>query len=358
MKKMIRTFHPVGHGAFYTERFYDEQDKPIFTAVFDCGSDNKKAVKTAINKEFANGNNVIDVLFISHFHNDHVNMIEELINSCKIKRIIIPLLSKKQELQIAIYNYINEGDNYLLKSLNNNKSKITNGETVIINISAQKDKAKQFEKIELGNINNDKKLENPVIFQIGCANWMYIPYWPTIKSKQFEELWDSIKKDPIFHVAIKQNDELDYERLEDLVKTNLDKLKKIYNKIFLNHDNVYSMGLFSGIVHNCHCLYTHGCNRNCLYTGDLMPMKNILETFYGQYLKTVRILQVPHHGSKHNLNNELYKTSKLCIISAGLNDKHGHPDQDVLDAIQDEKSIPIIVTENPKTMQKFEYDLY
>lgn len=36
--KMIRTFHPVGQGAFYTERFYDDiLRKPVFTAVYDCG---------------------------------------------------------------------------------------------------------------------------------------------------------------------------------------------------------------------------------------------------------------------------------------------------------------------------------
>ena len=35
--KLVRTFHPVGHGAFYTERFYDEHDQNIANIVFDCG---------------------------------------------------------------------------------------------------------------------------------------------------------------------------------------------------------------------------------------------------------------------------------------------------------------------------------
>lgn len=44
--KKIRTFHPVGQGAFYTERFYDEgQGKPVFTAVYDCGSVNVRQLK-------------------------------------------------------------------------------------------------------------------------------------------------------------------------------------------------------------------------------------------------------------------------------------------------------------------------
>ena len=36
--KLIRTFHPVGHGAFYTERFYDENVNNIANVVYDCGS--------------------------------------------------------------------------------------------------------------------------------------------------------------------------------------------------------------------------------------------------------------------------------------------------------------------------------
>ena len=33
-----RTFHPVGHGAFYTEQFYsDVTNQQCFTVVFDCG---------------------------------------------------------------------------------------------------------------------------------------------------------------------------------------------------------------------------------------------------------------------------------------------------------------------------------
>ena len=34
--KLIRTFHAVGHGAFYTERFY-EKEINIANIVFDCG---------------------------------------------------------------------------------------------------------------------------------------------------------------------------------------------------------------------------------------------------------------------------------------------------------------------------------
>ena len=39
--RLDRTFWPVGHGAFYTERFYDHVDRCLFTAIYDCGSGNR-----------------------------------------------------------------------------------------------------------------------------------------------------------------------------------------------------------------------------------------------------------------------------------------------------------------------------
>lgn len=39
---VIRTIHPVGQGAFYTEKFYNEgEDNAEHTVVFDCGSKTK-----------------------------------------------------------------------------------------------------------------------------------------------------------------------------------------------------------------------------------------------------------------------------------------------------------------------------
>ena len=35
--RLDRTFWPVGHGAFYTERFFNHVDNNVFTAIYDCG---------------------------------------------------------------------------------------------------------------------------------------------------------------------------------------------------------------------------------------------------------------------------------------------------------------------------------
>ena len=78
--KLVRTFHPVGHGAFYTERFYDEHDQNIANIVFDCGRYEAakegwcyQSYKTWIEDYVKNHSGlvkdgVVDILFISHFH--------------------------------------------------------------------------------------------------------------------------------------------------------------------------------------------------------------------------------------------------------------------------------------------------
>ena len=64
---LTRAIHPVGQGAFYSEIF-SARKKTRFTAVYDCGSNDKEYLKTNIEKF-----GTVDLVFISHFHNDHIN---------------------------------------------------------------------------------------------------------------------------------------------------------------------------------------------------------------------------------------------------------------------------------------------
>ena len=79
---MERIFHPIGHGAFYTERFYENgNDDPLFAAVYDCGSFSYGQLKEIIDTTFKEGDK-INLLFISHFHFDHISMVQHLKSRC------------------------------------------------------------------------------------------------------------------------------------------------------------------------------------------------------------------------------------------------------------------------------------
>ena len=69
---VVRTFHPVGQGGFYTETFDDSTNKSM--VVFDCGGNSKKFMKEYMDSFLPSDKKaIIEAVFISHLHNDHIN---------------------------------------------------------------------------------------------------------------------------------------------------------------------------------------------------------------------------------------------------------------------------------------------
>ena len=70
-----RIFHPIGQGAFYTEKH------PDFNIVYDCGiiqySKHTQLADEVVKNSF-NPKSEIDILFISHFDFDHISKIKVL----------------------------------------------------------------------------------------------------------------------------------------------------------------------------------------------------------------------------------------------------------------------------------------
>lgn len=103
--KIVRTFHPVGQGAFYSERFQLWKPKiETHNIVYDCGVCYKKEKQAVhvVNQAFA-GKDEIDYLFISHLDYDHVSLAYAILP--RVKNIVLPLVSK-EELIIAMMFYV------------------------------------------------------------------------------------------------------------------------------------------------------------------------------------------------------------------------------------------------------------
>ena len=63
--KVTRVIHPVGQGAFYTERI--EYEDCTYNIVYDCGSGNRKKTPKRLERQIASyykKEDVIDILFI------------------------------------------------------------------------------------------------------------------------------------------------------------------------------------------------------------------------------------------------------------------------------------------------------
>lgn len=196
---MERIFHPIGHGAFYTERFYERGNKyPSFTTVYDCGSFSYGQLKSIIDTTFKKGDK-INLLFISHFHFDHISMVQHLKSRCNIDYIIVPILSLSTLVESLIhYAIIGKGLSLtnditgILDDIYNRKD-----DRIII---IDKAEGTGFNAIDIDHIpdelnHNAKRILTNIIF---CyKNWIYIPFVHI--DKKADTLLRKVRTDPHFN---------------------------------------------------------------------------------------------------------------------------------------------------------------
>ncbi len=103
-----RSFHPVGQGAFFTEQFLDDSlGTVLYNVVYDCGS-RSIGIKAQMEPEIRNcfhDKKGVDVLFLSHFDDDHINYVKFLKDEGFLQgtRVFIPMLAEEEWLGIEPY---------------------------------------------------------------------------------------------------------------------------------------------------------------------------------------------------------------------------------------------------------------
>ena len=132
MRKTVlikRIFLPVGQGAFYCECFEDSVSGRRFNFVYDCGARPSVRNIKRVFEDFLYDVSTIDAVFISHFHEDHINGLQFLAKKCKIKRIFFPHM-EDEDLLLMKLDYItrrfeskeihrNDGYRFVMKVLSN-----------------------------------------------------------------------------------------------------------------------------------------------------------------------------------------------------------------------------------------------
>lgn len=95
VEKIVRTFHPVGQGAFYSERFFVKgQSNAQFNVVYDCGTGYGYVTKSqqVVSQSFTK-DDVIDYLFLSHLDYDHISLAKYLMqNVRRVNNIVMPFM--------------------------------------------------------------------------------------------------------------------------------------------------------------------------------------------------------------------------------------------------------------------------
>lgn len=364
--KMTRTFYPVGHGAFYTERFNDKGGERLLTMVYDCGGRSKNIVTNQIKEAFVY-KDIVDWLFISHLHNDHINGVTTLLNHCDVKRIVLPALEDDLIVEALLYNYIET------EEFDNDANKFVEqlligdfGSTKITKVES----FKENKNVPISVVDSESigsVLASGTAIEVKRINWLYYPINLSLSNsvsiiKKLAEVAN------ISSSSFYLNGRLDYNKIRDVVKNiDISKVAKIYQGVFGRKHNSYSMPVVSIAAVCLSAKCTRWCHKigetpmrcltNCLYTGDFeaknkfIELQKVFDKLDIDYSK-IGILQVPHHGSKHNMDADMYKSGKICIISANSGDKK-HPDMLVIQNIQLNNSIPIVVSENESSIQRF-----
>lgn len=390
--KVIRTFHPVGQGAFYSESFH--YNEKIINIIYDCGSlTDLNKVKEEIEKTFSK-DTVIDALFISHFDSDHVNGIPFLITHCNVKNIFFPVISEEDKILLRIKAIIEDTVNYFVNDfLEKPQQAITN----LINLKSEKNDIPKLVAVRTDNediLRNNQDYTDTIYSGTDVSdiissnfknfNWEFVPY-NFKQNERIKELKEQLEKETEYSPE-QLLTLLQYKKDGAHAKNMIKKLRDIYKKIS-GTPNSNSMTLFSGIT-NEHIFEQHLQNykfnnpdslhlknlngekimafRNkfyskaynfkffkntgCLYTGDFDASREeqflSLKTEYNNYWKYIQYIQVPHHGARNNFNDKFIHSDKIYIISAGSKNQYNHPHDEVLREILVKNAHVFIVNEN------------
>ena len=86
-------------------------------------------------------------------------------------------------------------------------------------------------------------------------------------------------------------------------------------------------------------LYMKYGNFTALFTGDMEEegLENVKEVLRASDIKDIILLKVAHHGSRYTNDEEFLKLlkPKLALISCGLDNRYGHPHEEVLERLDD-----------------------
>lgn len=94
------SFEPVGQGLFAHGYLQRDGEKSRFVWVYDCGTSSPfSSLQNRIDL-FANflGGGEIDLLILSHYDQDHVNGVVELVRNSRVRTLVIPYLYPAQRL--------------------------------------------------------------------------------------------------------------------------------------------------------------------------------------------------------------------------------------------------------------------
>lgn len=398
-----RTFYPVGQGAFYSETH--KLGDRTFTMVYDCGSSTlRKNEMVKIIENAFEENSIIDVLFISHFHADHVNGIELLAKRCKIKLVILPLITNEEmvlvnAINLSVYGFdstriferpeifFGKGASFI-GILQTVEEDLVNNERVFLSEfnekiqerSEETDSRREGENIKVATLDEKITERKPSGTRFYISNAVV---GKDVTNKDLTDCWRFI---PFNYRADERMKKFEYAlfkcglTIEDVairiakgcLGEYIARVRKAYKDV-CGGLNESSMILYSGkeridfigtyapsFLHylletekhrHVEVLSWGESQSGCLYMGDINLNRDSIvadiKGKLGQHLNFVGTLQVPHHGSKHNFSADILLPNMFyAVFSCGKENSYKHPSDEVLRQVLAKDIFPLLVIED------------
>jgi hypothetical protein len=374
-----RTFQPVGQGAFYTEQHYEDQ--AVLTVVYDCGSLTLKKehflrkVATALPPD-----SVIDLLFLSHFHADHINGLDELKKRYRIRTVVLPKLTEEARILAKLENYLEYGG--FSTALIDNPQAYFGERTVIIQVEAIDEQGlvtgvENLDAIPIEVLPTDQADEPiipPSIVNSTEGKISTVPSGTPIRLRtRTIPFWEYLPYN--YEFAGRRSEFLKLLETVGIELATLHTLEQVLDKQTplttayrqLDGDlNENSLVVYSGplteevhLLHKglSHAYWPHFYHKvieaGCLYLGDAnlsVPfiVPDLHRRLAHQWPK-IHTIQVPHHGAIKNFNPAIVAAGMHAIISFGTTNSYGHPSTYVIGQLNRLGATPALVTEQLET---------
>lgn len=410
-----RTFHPVGQGAFYSERFTFDQNFDFLT-IYDCGTDleNKKLgpkdqilshLESRIDQDLgtanpATGKHDVQLLFLSHFDQDHICGVHTL----NPRTVVIPLLTQDEITCYELLDFLQVTK--INWNLLRNPKRFFGNRTKVIGIEPDEEDSNLPEQPDAIEINEEGIIRNvnasttylseqssnvdmtvPSGTPIRLRNlWQYIAFNPKIsKLNEFKRAltaagwnWDTLADDLKSNLSKDKVKELRdiYKNISPTGKLDLNTTSllvysgptEVFRHIHIKGWRINPALCSNGDVFEESDLIRHLFYRHiaCMYFGDWKIIRNKLLEYYNQIPSNgnqIGIVQIPHHGSGYNNGHYALKyltnpSRIISVISVGNDNRHRHPSNKTISDIMRLGSHILLVTDDTSSAFITVWELY
>lgn len=397
--------HSVGQGLMSSGvlKFCQDsgQRSTLLTTVFDCGTvtgDVEERDKRICMELGQLECSTIDVLYISHFDEDHVNGLPLLIPRFRPTKIVMPAVSAAERLMRIVATrssdellQVSEVTWNLVLDPVSHLEQMTDGESELIVLEPNIDES----------VGSSEPLEPPDASSAGAP----LVALPTGKNLGRGVVWSSEGetmwllrpwvqpavglRTHAFIEALGCSDEAAFNRalpkLLEKIETERGRIRAAYEKVVPRKTdlmNFTSLCLYSGpppslkfdadseecedcgslvslFLGCCYTSESRGSVRVCpekpgwISTGDatLKPRRS-LELFRTAFKDVFAItgqITLPHHGSSNNIRAEMieaFPEETIWIASSGSTNRYGHPSHDLLQALTTAGRQMVVVNES------------